>query len=305
MVILAVLNAITLILLLIHLTLNLKNENLPSLIIATVVTGTSNIVLLTINPVWNFFTLILLFLAFVISLSVLAFWNQIAHSSLVKPESMKYYREISRKLFHLVALIFYIPNEILYQVLLLTLEWIYKSANLVQGFNTIIEFPPSFFLSLIVLIVATVAIFVFLILEMIRIHLGTIDYPDLLIRQDERERLAAEFYTAVGVLAASITLNWNVTSAVITASLIGDMAASLAGQHFGGIKIRGDRSLIGTLAEGLTSFVCSLPFVGVIPAIFLSIFIVVSDIFITSIIHDNLLFPIVGVIAVYASFLVI
>ncbi len=139
---------------------------------------------------------------------------------------------------------------------------------------------------------------------------------DRVMRPKERTRLGASVYFAVGTMFAFLSLyfisnlllmwfnlhlnwmlsGWLAAGAVLVAA-IGDGAAAIIGMRFGRHRIKGNRTVEGTIGGFIFGFLGFIPlcyFIGV-PLIygFIGAIVLVIVDFIASPINDNLLNPIV------------
>ncbi|MGQ4892610.1 MAG: hypothetical protein ACP6IP_08995 [Candidatus Njordarchaeia archaeon] len=299
---LLILGIFSFILILIHIVLSFENEDKPSLFTSLTILVISLYFVGKTCDCWLLIQIFLLILIMVISITTLMIVH-IIERHLINDANKEH--ELLRKAFHLVALILFIPKQQLYVSLSSLINILYHQFNMDTEYITILSLPTDHFLSQLLSILALESLFVFLVIEIVRIHTKKIDYPRILARKKERNKFAAEFYTAIAVFAVSLSGSWSLISAVLSSALLGDSAAALIGKHFGRIKIRKDRSLEGTITEFFVAFVCSIFFVDPIAGLLVAIFIVLTDIFITTFIQDNLLFPVVAMLAVYVAHLVI
>ena len=244
----------------------------------------------------DYLSLLLLILIFGISIAGLKAVSFI--SDLIKFGSQKIKTEIFRKSFHLVGLIVFIDPSTL-------------SEFIIKGLDTILNFLPMVnldfkslsasnenFLLFIAIAVITSFIFTASVLEFFRTKLGVDVFPEILIRNNEKNDVAAELYIGVGLFFVSVLSNWSIFSAVASSVLLGDAAAAIVGKIFGRTKISNNRTLEGTLAEFLVALLSASYFIGLLPSLLCAFFIAISDIYISSKVDDNLLFPIVAYIGV-------
>ncbi len=217
-------------------------------------------------------------------------------------------KEALRKAFHLVAFIVFVPIDVLYSALYGAVESALILLNEINGFSISIfelgSLPPAVFLSELLLSLVLAFLFSSTLLELLRIHIGFNVFPEVLTRPDERNQFAGEIFIAVSFLFVSVYANWRVFSAVAASSLIGDGLGAIIGRWKGKHLIREGRSVEGTIAEFLGAFLSATYFCGFVSGFLAAILIVISDIFITHKIDDNLLFPLVAYLGIMLWYIV-
>ncbi len=217
-------------------------------------------------------------------------------------------KEALRKAFHLVAFIVFVPIDVLYSALYGAVESALILLNEINGLSISIfelrSLSPTVFLSELLLSLVLAFLFSSTLLELLRIHIGFDVFPEVLTRPDERNQFAGEIFIAVSFLFVSVYTNWRVFSAVAASSLIGDGLGAIIGRWKGKHLIREGRSVEGTIAEFLGAFFSATYFCGFVSGFLAAILIVISDIFITHKIDDNLLFPLVAYLGIMLWYIV-
>jgi len=202
--------------------------------------------------------------------------------------------EIARKIFHSIVLILILPGDVL--------QPFYKIG--VNYLNTItpdiIPLNEVEFLKVAITLITGSLIPIFVIIEFQRIYLRIGLLPSNLLRESEKKRLASYLYTTASIFFISLLVPQNMLIASIGLSLLADAAAAIVGKKFGRFLITENRSVEGCLAGFLVGFLFAILFVPPTLALISALFIEITDVLNTRNINDNLLFPIISALTMWA-----
>lgn len=195
-------------------------------------------------------------------------------------------KEVGRKIFHLIILIFFLPVRVF--------RWFFLTVNSIMNF---IGFETFFTVSFVTLILLNVggALLPSLILENFRLK-GRLRIQSSILRDKEKYSIGGYIYfLSVGFFLSLLfiiveSIPENLLLGGITAALIYDMFSGLIGCSFGKMYIRDDRSLSGAIGGFTATVLTSIKFLPLKSTLLIGIFLSFLDV-INPPINDNLYFP--------------
>jgi len=210
-----------------------------------------------------------------------------------------------RKSFHFIALILLLPSDYIYGFISSNLTPLLTLMDLDVVINYFMTIEKEIFLKSFTSILICVFLAVSLSLEFLRMHTSILSFPQLLLRKKEENEFAADVYLALSLLSLSILSSWTEFTAITVSVMISDAMGAIVGRYFGRIKLIGDRSLEGSIAEFIIAFILSSIYLDIISSFTIAITIVLVDLSLALKINDNLLFPTLSLLAIRVINLVV
>ena len=272
-----------------------KNEDRISALLLAIVLLLAAIALALIKMYW----VVIVILSGLFGVMLISIFFIIRLISTILPIKMRILTsdvksEIARKIFHSIVLILILPGDVL--------QPFYKIG--VNYLNTItpdiIPLNEVEFLKVAITLITGSLIPIFVIIEFQRIYLRIGLLPSNLLRESEKKRLASYLYTTASIFFISLLVPQNMLIASIGLSLLADAAAAIVGKKFGRFLITENRSVEGCLAGFLVGFLFAILFVPPTLALISALFIEITDVLNTRNINDNLLFPIISALTMWA-----
>ncbi len=198
--------------------------------------------------------------------------------------------EVRRKLTHLLAFIILIPLLWMKDIMITlrnTLEYIDPNAALIVEEKNI--------LNILVVILGANAIAMFTVIEFMRIWGNSALIPPHLLRKNEMHHIASYVYTLSATLLIAMLFSQTILVISIFVGLMADAMAALIGKRYGKIKLTRNRTLEGTLAGFITTFVVViLTTQNILISLAVSSAVALFDISNIIELNDNIIFPILS-----------